>query len=572
MFISTLDITDFHLDPLSPTSLINIDEEGFQCVLKTLIKDEYVKHDFDDCLRPEYTIPGLITHIIHVAKAAIVLSYWPPSSGGKQDWRLVGPTKYLSISDTTLLLYQNRSNAYMRFVALPKMIRMFLFLSFLSLVQNPSEARSRLHFQVRSWPSILDKLMTPVIAAISPCPSTSRDVHSATRFDAYMSRRGATADSSLETMILLLFHAMSNRIPKALFDRAICSQRRIDMRGELYEVTPQDAGVDQDLARLLDGTTLGQIINHLVSLALIKLEDTAYVCQDESTRILFEQSRDYWIRQAFILSCYVFPRGPSIDPLWVDNVTCSHLVKSLKLSRFSSGRELLGALLHILRLYAESGLEPPPGNNTVETLLSASKFVGPSDKERLLMMAARLQTDPEEVHMRAKVVHQLSIMFRSTGRISDSERVIKEFFSSQSWDSNQKFYYFLGLLHLSQANNQAYRFKFREAREETCKWQPSGDTLSGCELRLLCDQLCTSGRIIKGESQFDEARRCFEGCLATPELPKSKRLLIISHLSDVYCEIDYVKRNNTCQLALQSEYLNKGSVRLNLSDLWMDEF
>ena len=108
---------------------------------------------------------------------------------------------------------------------------------------------------------------------------------------------------------------MGDRVPKVLLDRAACPQRRINMRGELYEVTSQDAGVDQDLACLLDGTTLEQIVNHLVSLSLISPQDTAYVCQDESTRILFERSKDYWIRQAFIFCCYVFPRGPSIDPL-----------------------------------------------------------------------------------------------------------------------------------------------------------------------------------------------------------------------------------------------------------------
>jgi tetratricopeptide (TPR) repeat protein len=234
------------------------------------------------------------------------------------------------------------------------------------------------------------------------------------------------------------------------------------------------------------------------------------------------------------------------------------LVISLTSCRFSSGRELLNALRHILRLYAESGLEPPPGNNTVETLLSASKFEGPSDKENLLMLAARLQPDPAEPNVHAKIVHQLSVMFRSRGRISDSERVITEFLSSQNSDLNREPHYFLGILHLSQANNQLYRFEFRRAREETCKWQPSSDIFSDCELRLLCDQLCTTGRVLRGEGRFDEARRCFEGCIATPGLPRSKRLLFLSHLSDVWCELDYIQRNNACQLTLQSSYLSKG--------------
>ena len=143
--------------------------------------------------------------------------------------------------------------------------------------------------------------MTLAIATTSTCPSTSREVYtstsrevySVTGFDACMSRQGAVANSSRETTMLLLFHVMGDRVPKVLLDRAICPQRRIDLRGELYEVTPQIAGVDQDLVRLLDDTELKRIIDHLVSLFLISLQDTVYVCQNESTRILFEQSKVY---------------------------------------------------------------------------------------------------------------------------------------------------------------------------------------------------------------------------------------------------------------------------------------
>ena len=58
--------------------------------------------------------------------------------------------------------------------------------------------------------------------------------------------------------------------------------------------------------------------------------------------------------------------------------------------RLPSGRQLLDPLRHTLRLLTESGLEPPRGKDTVETLLSASKFEELSDKENLLTMATRL--------------------------------------------------------------------------------------------------------------------------------------------------------------------------------------
>jgi hypothetical protein len=70
--------------------------------------------------------------------------------------------------------------------------------------------------------------------------------------------------------------------------------------------------------------------------------------------------------------------------------------------------------------------------------------------------------------------------------------------------------------------------------------------------------LCCNGRILKGEGRFDEARLCFEGCLAIPGLPRSKRLLFTSHLSNLYCELDYIHRNNGCQSILQLTYLDKG--------------
>ena len=212
----------------------------------------------------------------------------------------------------------------------------------------------------------------------------------------------------------------------------------------------------------------------------------------------------------------------------------------------------------MLRLYAESGLELPRCNNTVETLLSASRFEGLRDRENLLTMAARLQPEPRKPDVYAEVVYRLSVTFRSRGRISDSERIINDFLKSRSLDMNQESHDIFGLLHLSQANNQMYRFEFRRAHEETCKWHPSSDNLSDSELRLLWDQLCCNGRILKGEGQFEKARLCFEGCFGTPGLPRPKQLLITSHLSDLYCELDYMQRNNAQQLTMQLTWLGKG--------------
>lgn len=113
----------------------------------------------------------------------------------------------------------------------------------------------------------------------------------------------------------MLFHAMGGRIPRAFLDRAARPQRRIGNFGEQCKAISRFPGLDQDMAYLLDATKLKQNIDHLTSLYIISIQDTAYVCQDEVARELFEQSRDYWIRQAFMFCCYVCPCSPRIDPL-----------------------------------------------------------------------------------------------------------------------------------------------------------------------------------------------------------------------------------------------------------------
>lgn len=157
-------------------------------------------------------------------------------------------------------------------------------------------------------------------------------------------------------------------------------------------------------------------------------------------------------------------------------------------------------------------------------------------------------------------VYRTSLRLRSSGRISESERMITEFLDSQTHNVKDESRHALGFLSLSQARNAIYRFDFSKASEESRKWQPSDGTLSGHELFLLCDQLSINGRILKGKGHFAEAKRCFEGCLATPGLTKSKRTIAICHLSEIYCELDYVTQNPVSELGSQLQYLSQGRV------------
>ena len=153
------------------------------------------------------------------------------------------------------------------------------------------------------------------IATIPTCLRTLGEVRNATGLDVCTNRLEVATSNSRATAVIMLFHAMGDRIPKAFLDRATRPQRLIDTFGEQCEAISRYPGLDQNLAYLLDATKLKQNIDHLSSASIISIQDTAYVCQDEVAREFFEQSRDYWIRQAFMLCFYVFPRSPSIDSL-----------------------------------------------------------------------------------------------------------------------------------------------------------------------------------------------------------------------------------------------------------------
>ncbi|KAK4206373.1 hypothetical protein QBC37DRAFT_270485, partial [Rhypophila decipiens] len=97
----------------------------------------------------------------------------------------------------------------------------------------------------------------------------------------------------------------------------------------------------------------------------------------------------------------------------------------------------------------------------------------------------------------------------------------------------------LGPLYISQAKNFAYKFSFEEAHRQIKKYAPV--RIEG-RLGLLWDHIHCVGRILRGKGRFEEARRCFELCLKTPELTESRRLVILSTTADLYCELDYQHR------------------------------
>lgn len=159
----------------------------------------------------------------------------------------------------------------------------------------------------------------------------------------------SVASASPHTTLLLLFHAMGDRVPKILFDRATTNQKRVDMYGKHYEVTPKAAAVDSVLTDLLEKVVLEQAMDYLISQAQISLRDGIYICEDEPSRVFFEQRKDYWTCQAFALCCCLstwFRRRLSVSCSIILAPYVTHVVKAVLLGDNSSAP--------YVRLYARS--------------------------------------------------------------------------------------------------------------------------------------------------------------------------------------------------------------------------
>ncbi|KAK3312498.1 hypothetical protein B0H66DRAFT_399869 [Apodospora peruviana] len=173
----------------------------------------------------------------------------------------------------------------------------------------------------------------------------------------------------------------------------------------------------------------------------------------------------------------------------------------------------------------------------VQSLVAASRIKTSTigTREKLIRSAQVLLAEHASLQLQVEVVQQRSILMRLKGDINGSVRIIEEFLPRVPPAHTDV----LGALYISQAKNFAYKFSFTEAHREAKKYAPI--RIEG-QPGLLWDHIHCVGRILRGQGRFEEARRCFELCLKTPELTESRRLVILSTTADLYCELDYQNR------------------------------
>lgn len=185
-------------------------------------------------------------------------------------------------------------------------------------------------------------------------------------------------------------------------------------------------------------------------------------------------------------------------------------------------------------------MEIPSDEEVIETFLAASKF-GPLTRRRLILsLVDQLLKSTASAHLQAEAVYQRSVVLRLKGDIAGSHRLLREFLNRPDTASRLKSSSVLGLLHISQATNYAYKFDFTLADKEAQKWIPLSNATDQ-HIDVVWNQIHSAGRILRGQGHFVTACQFFEHCLEMQPLRESKRYLALSQLVDTYIEVDYLQ-------------------------------
>ena len=111
----------FISDAIFITYLIHIrDIENLQLILEHLKKDEFIKHDYSDCLEFKYIILDLIVSLLDACNIMINKLSYEFSFVSKDNTDELELMKYASFLITTLIAYQSQLRAYTRFMLLLK--------------------------------------------------------------------------------------------------------------------------------------------------------------------------------------------------------------------------------------------------------------------------------------------------------------------------------------------------------------------------------------------------------------------------------------------------------------------
>ncbi|KAK2006150.1 hypothetical protein LZ32DRAFT_596043 [Colletotrichum eremochloae] len=214
-------------------------------------------------------------------------------------------------------------------------------------------------------------------------------------------------------------------------------------------------------------------------------------------------------------------------------------------------------LRQIVQLYKETERQIPRSTHMIEALVTVSKSSPLGNRMQLLDIAAAMLTDSASASASAAVVHQRSVVLRLQGDLLRSEQEILTYIKQ----SHNLPDHLMEPLQLSLVNTLICQLKHtdanRIARDIQVARNPHDD-----QVQMLWDQIYCVGRIMRGQGDFYSAKICFERCSGTHGIRISKKIIILSALADLYCELDYISQDPQRHYLLQARSLLEPALKL----------
>ncbi|QVM13232.1 hypothetical protein D8B26_007846 [Coccidioides posadasii str. Silveira] len=363
-----------------------------------------------------------------------------------------------------------------------------------------------------------------------------------------LSFRQLERDAPKASSLLMLFSFLEgNNISDTMLHRG-CSTKRIWGRnGETAQLTPKDAGLNQELITLLgDEMQFDSAISQLLASSLIQRNDTGErkafsvhpLVQNCASHRVSPRERQKWQVQAILLVAHAFPFSVYVDE--------------------NFGVIGRGMFVHIPRILKEFDQLMPDGCDEYSIvkravtvlLLSAAKFHFNPWKNECIRRTKDLLEDEHDCYLKAWATFTESKILRMQGKTTESYKALEEHIHNTALPgldedliSDVRYNATKGDLVVSFAETLIKHGDLLRAKEELTYWRPlNPDTPSTMERLVLQNRDVMLGRILRNQGRFVEALSYLEKLLQNLSaedylVSTGWQMNLVTNVTDLYCEV-----------------------------------
>ncbi|RDL31542.1 Uncharacterized protein BP5553_09751 [Venustampulla echinocandica] len=359
----------------------------------------------------------------------------------------------------------------------------------------------------------------------------------------------------IDPLPLLLYALGGSQIRQDVLFRGLLPQKRWDGCGNVREITPRDAGFDEQTTSIFSSqTVLEQTIETCIRFGLVLQgvsEDGSlqYSITEQSRRQISQTVKGEELHLlGLIFTTHIYPRDQALEPSFqaLGRLLLPYLERTWEF--------VLGERCPII--------PAPIRDSLVEASLATYTLVGTSRKKNVISVLAKIQDPDLPDYLRMAIVYRKSILLRRQGDHDRSDGVIRDILESIELKSkDMRLYCTYGRLLLSLSENAILRKEFGQAESHLASWEVKNPEPSGLELQVVRLKNTVLGRVSRYVGKFSHARYCLEECLQT--IPgDASRYHIMYHLGDVYCELGLPEEVETLVLDEIEQLRARGKQRL----------